>query len=351
MKSVEEFKPFYNSTLLPVLEQLEAERKKMFKIIGWYAVAVVALLLIMMIVNLSNGTPLVDVVAVDGQGNPLPGQPKQETSGGINLIFFLGLGGVLGYFFWFKPKRVELGNQLKNEITNKIAKFADERLHFDLNKNISQGEYQQSKMFVKPVGRYASDGVISGTLGETAIRFSPILAEEKVSTDDSNNPRDKGVTYETIFKGILFVADFNKHFNGRTVVVTDEAERKLGSLGTFLQKMNPSRDTLIKLDNIEFEKLFAVHGTDQVEAHYILSHSLMERIVELRKKAGLINLSFVGSHIYIAIPAGENLNLFEPRFYKTLITYQPFSDYYRYMLLAVSIVEALNLNTRIWTKE
>ncbi len=348
MKSNEEFLAFYRSALLPGLETLDAERTKMVTYIKWFIAVVIVLLLVILIINIFTDTPIIDVVAVDGQGKPLQGQPEAKSNGGFQLILVSGAIGALGYYFWFIPKRKELEARLKTEAMGKMVKFVDERLQYNHHQGISQGEYQQSKIFVPKVNRYSSDGLISGTFGSTAIRFSMIHSEEEIQRNDGEK---KSTEWVTIFKGILFVADFNKNFAGRTVVVTDVAEKMLGSFGTMLQKLNKARDPLIKLENIEFEKAFAVYGTDSVEAHYILSPALMDRMMEFLKRSGKINLSFVDSHIYIAIPASENTNLFEPRFYKSLINFQRFADYTRYLLLATSVVEALNLNNRIWTKE
>ena len=72
------------------------------------------------------------------------------------------------------------------------------------------------------------------------------------------------------------MADFNKNFNGHTVVLPDTAEKILGKFGQSLQSMS-SRGELVKLEDPEFEKEFCVYGDDQVEARYILSPALMKR--------------------------------------------------------------------------
>lgn len=57
--------------------------------------------------------------------------------------------------------------------------------------------------------------------------------------------------------------------------------------------MNIQRD---KLEDPEFEKHFAVYSSDQVQAGYILSTSLMSRIVDFKEKSSRrIHLSFIGS--------------------------------------------------------
>ena len=48
--------------------------------------------------------------------------------------------------------------------------------------------------------------------------------------------------------------------------------------------MNFSRPPLVKLEDPEFEKHFVVSGEDQVEARYILSTCLMQRLTDFRNK-------------------------------------------------------------------
>jgi hypothetical protein len=114
--------------------------------------------------------------------------------------------------------------------------------------------------------------------------------------------------------------------------------------------MNIFRGELIKLEDPEFESHFVVYGTDQIQARYILSMSLMERIVEFRKKTGRkIYLSFVGSKVFAAVSYTKSL--FEPRLFRTLLDFDPICEYFRDLQLAIGIVDDLNLNTRIWSKQ
>ena len=149
---------------------------------------------------------------------------------------------------------------------------------------------------------------------------------------------------------IFFIADFHKHFSGKTVVLPDTAEKLFGQIGTMLQSLNKFRGQLVKLEDPEFEKLFAVYGDDQIEARYILSTSLMKRIVDFKRKTRRrIFLSFIGSKVYVAV--SYTRNLFEPRIFRTLLDFAPIQQYFEDFQMAVGIVEDLNLNTRIWSKK
>ena len=53
----------------------------------------------------------------------------------------------------------------------------------------------------------------------------------------------------------------------------DVAEKLLGNfLGNLVQKYNfPQSGKLVKLENVKFEKEFAVYGTDQIESRFVLT--------------------------------------------------------------------------------
>jgi len=107
---------------------------------------------------------------------------------------------------------------------------------------------------------------------------------------------------------------------------------------------------LIKLDNPEFEREFVVYGSDQIEARYILSHSLMQNILELKKLIKEdISLSFSGSKIYLAVH--KTSSSFEPRIYKKVDSFDEIKLYFQTISLVVEVVKILNLDIKIWSKK
>jgi hypothetical protein len=149
---------------------------------------------------------------------------------------------------------------------------------------------------------------------------------------------------------LFFIADFNKNFSCRVVVLPSDFERLLGFIGRELQSMNVFRDPLIKLDNPEFEKYFVVYGSNQIEARYILTPDLMDRIVDFKKKCDRdIHLSFVDSKVFVAISyIGP---LFEPKILNSLLDFGVIQRYFDDLQLALGMVDDLNLNMRIWTRQ
>lgn len=313
MQSQESFRAFYDASLLPVLQEIETARKKLVSTFFLYMAGGVGI-----------GLPLFGFV------HPLAGIIPVI----IALVVFL---------FRFGRSISELKTSFKQRIVGGIVKFLHGDLTYDHARCIPESIYHKSKLYLSSISRYKGDDMVSGTIDKTAIRFCELHTQQVRKSG-------KNTQVVTIFRGLFFVGDFNKNFIGETFVLPDTAESAFGSLGTFFQKMNMSRPQLVKLEDIEFEKAFAVYGTDQIEARYILSTALMQRIMEFRRKTNTsISLSFIQSQVYIGIPV--NKDLFEAPVFSTLVNYSIVADYYNYLALCIGIVEDLDLNTRIWTKE
>lgn len=325
MKSPENFRSFYDSKMVPALQELDLDRKKLVnKSIKFTFIPLILSLIAVFFLDRMEGQFRFLIVLISGV-----------------------LGAILFYGFNYKKIR-ELKMRFKSEVIAKMVKFIDESLHYEPFASITETQYRQSKLFLTGVDRYEGDDYVGGSVGQTRIEFSEIHSEYKtVSRDSKGNKRE---TWHTIFRGIFFIADFNKNFNGETIVLPDVAESTFGKLGSWFQKMNVSRDQLVKLEDPEFERHFCVYSNNQVEARYILSTKLMQRITEFKKKShAKIHLSFVQSKIFIAISVEKNL--FEPPFFSTMLEYNLIAEFFHYLHTSIGIVEELDLNTRIWTKE
>lgn len=322
MRTMGELWQFYKTDLLPELTVLEDIRKK-----------VKSKVVIILVCAIGGGI----LLALLG----LAIHPA------VSMII---VAGAIAIGIWQYTKVTkEYISQFKFGVIDRLVKFIDPNLNYSKDSCIPYQTYMSSKIFPRTPDRYRGDDYVWGTLGNTQVAFSELHTEYKTESTDSKGHRSEH--WHTIFRGLFFVGDFNKNFTTETLVLPDTAEKMFGKvLGGMFQSWNFTRGKLIKLEDPEFEKYFVVYGNDQVEARYILSTSLMKRIVDFRKKANKdIYLSFVNNKIFVAISYRENL--FEPRIFKTLLTFEPIQKYFEDLTLAVGIVEDLNLNTRIWSKE
>ena len=319
VKTLEDFTEFYNNTLLEDLKSLEQERRKIVsKLIVVFVIIlfILGFCLLMIKVNSGATAPFLFIPII------------------LCIITYAAICHFMtkGYVSTFKSL-----------VIRRIVHFIDENLNYDASEYIDHTTFMMSKIFTTRPNQYKGDDLVWGKTGATEIKFSEIHAEHE-SGSGKNKRR------YTIFKGLFFIGDFNKHFTCETVVLPDTAEKLFGYFGQKLQSMNVFRGQLIKLEDPEFESHFVVYGDDQIQARYILSMSLMERIVEFKKKTDReIYLSFIGSKVFVAVSYTKSL--FEPRLFRTLLDFEPIREYFRDLQLAIGIVDDLNLNTRIWSKK
>lgn len=257
----------------------------------------------------------------------------------IHGLKFYSLIAILVIIVIYKLFTDDFIKKFKNRVIQKIISFVHESFQYRPEMYIDVSEFNESKIFYLKSNNFYGDDFVWGKVDKTEIKFSEVHAR-----------KGHGRYQTCIFDGLFFRADFNKDFNGTTIVLPDSDERLFGHLGTVFQSLRKDRGELVYLEDLEFESYFKVYGTDQIESRYILSLSLMRRLVEFRQKMGRnIYLSFNQSSLFIAIPS--TIAFFEPRIFSTLLSYDDIMQYFADAQLAVDIVNDLNLNLRIWSKE
>jgi hypothetical protein len=322
MQTEEEFNLLYSTKLMPVLETLEKARRtavnSFMVAMVWIAAVIVALLL-----AFAAGGPFAFLLPV------------------IPLVF------AILKFSDFGKKKNSYALAFKEQVIGAMVKAIDAELTYAPQSMITTAEYIESGIFRESLDRYLGDDLVAGKIKATAIKFSEVHHQQRQVTYDSKGNRRE--SWVTIFRGIFFIADFNKNFNGRTFILPDAGNSFLG-LAKLFEKWSMGRGELVALENPDFEKSFTVYGNDQVEARYILSTSLMARLVLFRQKMNTrVYLSFVNSKVFVAV--ANNKELFEPRVFSTGINAEYLKEYYLYFILVIGIVDDLNLNLRIWSKQ
>lgn len=261
---------------------------------------------------------------------------------------FVIVGFLIAWAIRYTKMTKNYAPEFKQKVISRIIRFIDPNLQYEPEKMVGPEEYQASGLFRSRPDRYKGDDLVHGTLGGTAVRFSELHTQYKRETRDSKGNRK--VEYHTIFKGLFFIAEFNKNFKGETYVLPDLAQKAFGNVvGNLFQSWNKGRGQLVRMEDPEFEKNFVVYGTNQIEPRYILSTSLMDRINRFKNRVNReLYLSFINNRVYVAISYYKDL--FEPRLFKSLLDFNVTQAYYEDLMLAAGIVEELNLNTRIWSR-
>lgn len=262
----------------------------------------------------------------------------------LHAALVSGMSAFLIFMFIYRHESAGYGALFKDQVIEKIIHFLDPSLIYSKMSSISELEYQRSELFLASYDRFVGNDLVTGKIEGVDVRFCDLHVEQKVR--DTDNKEE----WIDIFQGLFFIADFNKTFHSKVVVLPDIAERTFGVLGSWMQGMNLQRGKLIKLDHPVFEKFFVTYGDDPIESRYILSHSLMEEIVQFRTKVGKpLYLSFVDSKLYLAMHYTKPL--FEPILSHSLLEFTSIKDYFELLSMIVSIVNEFKLNEKLWSKQ
>lgn len=337
MKTENEFRSFYRTTLQSLLLDLNKfrhrTRVKNFIITLVYILFLALLFGIGFVVN----RMIYSVWFTDSKAN-VP----------IIIVVIVVIISLFYFFGTIHSNRRKFVTRYKNEIISSIVNFIDESLLYEAENHVAQRDFNASRLFYPKSDRYSGDDCVSGKIDKTEIAFSEIHAQYKtVVSDDEDGKSERWVS---LFDGMFFKADFNKHFKGEYFILPDRAEKLFGRAGKLFHSSKNRLGELIRLEDPEFEKEFVVYGTDQVEARYILSTSLMRRLLDFKQRTGKkMKISFVKSSLYIAIPYRKPL--FEPRYYSSILSEDKTTEYFLDLEMAIAIVTELNLNTRIWSKQ
>ncbi|NNE55678.1 MAG: DUF3137 domain-containing protein, partial [Flavobacteriales bacterium] len=192
----------------------------------------------------------------------------------------------------YQVKRSKYQRSFKSEIVPLLARAVCPEVEFVSDGHVGEDEFVSSRLFISKPDKYSGEDFFSGRIGSTSIRFSEVHAQEiHRTTDSKGNVKER---YETIFRGLFFITEFHKHFQGETYVLPDFSESWMGRIGRKLQKWNFNRPDLVELESPEFEKHFVVYSTDQIESRYLVTPNMMERILDLKKKFDCrVHLSFL----------------------------------------------------------
>lgn len=181
---------------------------------------------------------------------------------------------------------------------------------------------------------YSSDDRFSGRVGATDVCFAEAVAQLKRTRGWGEN---RDTVYETFFRGIIFSADFNKHFAGTTRLLPR------GEPGRHGAGEEPAH-----LEDPRFSALFDVWTTSQIEVRYLLSPALMEHFAELHRRFPKLRAKFAAEHLLLLLP--DPRDRFEPSLFARAASSNQLDGFVADVARVLGVVTTLDLDTRIWSK-
>lgn len=325
MKTFEDLKQFYQQDLIGELQEVDEIRKKNLKFS--YTLITIFIIILAIPMAFSYEKALNDP------------EPFIAMFGVFGAIFFITCLVIIK----FKIKKSKYKLIFKDKIIRSIIEFISDDLTYYPKRKVKREDFDKSRLFLQRINIYGGDDLVEGEIDKTVFHFSEIRAFYKFS---SNNGKNNKKT--TRFKGLFFVADFNKDFEGSTVLMP----RQFRGIFSFIKKLRGvgRREKYVELQDPKFSEYFTCYSDDDIKARYILSPALMQRINQFKEKypKNRLHISFIDGQIFIAISYEKRL--FEPSLTSSIVCFDTIQEYFDDIRFAVDIVEELNLNTRIWSK-
>ncbi len=138
------------------------------------------------------------------------------------------------------------------------------------------------------------------------------------------------------------IFDFNKNFKSNFQVISND----------FIKRSLPriKNNKKVKLEDIEFNKMFKIYSEIEHDAFYILTPHFMEKIKKLYKELDApIKLTFMENKLHVAVNNGEDS--FEYNVLNPINEEEIEQDIIKDIKLITDFVNELNLDNDLFKKE
>lgn len=251
------------------------------------------------------------------------------------LIDFLPL--IIGLVIcFFAPQKFDsYRRKYKQIVIDRLLKKLYPKFKFKHESFVDMNRFYESGLFSKNISSYSGEDYVKGQVGQTDVEFSEISAyrENKWHESDSKEV--------LVFGGIFFIADFHKHIQGKTYLIPMGKEKSF-------DPETARYGEPISIEDPSLTYQYMIRSDSGQEARYILTPKMQENISLLVSRLKTpIAFSFHGGKVYVAV---FNVDHFEPQQNRPANE----KDIQNYLLTLKSILDIVNdldLNTRIWSKE
>ena len=249
----------------------------------------------------------------------------------VLILFMLWVSDII------QERRAKYIDFFNAHVLKPMIALIDNTWVFKPESHVGLHHYIKSNLLSSKYTSIQGGYLVKGHIGKTDFECSTML---------NSYYQDKKIV--RIFDGLFFHADFHKHFKHRTYVICKYEHTNKARNIIFSSSIGGD---LVKMENPEFNRLFTVYSQDPQETRYIITPTMMEGMIAITKahRHLEVHFSFYNSRVYCAIHHSAT-DLFEAPLYDPL-SYRELYTMYSFLYLNKVIVEELDLNTRIWTKE
>ncbi|PKK93554.1 MAG: hypothetical protein CVV61_04105 [Tenericutes bacterium HGW-Tenericutes-6] len=219
---------------------------------------------------------------------------------------------------------------VKSEFVTTLLKETFEDVSYDQFSFIPISTINQTQTIKRP-DRYHGEDYMKGTYKGVKFELSDIDLKERVETRDSKG--NVTVSYQTYFKGRWYIFKFERNFNEVLKIIEGRG-----------YQANTRGLTKIDTEMIEFNKKFAIYSTTQEHAFYLITSSMLEKLMALEKlHRGSILYCFQGNELHIGV--NDNRNYLELSI-KTPIQEESIKDFIADIDLIPAIINELRLDSQ-----
>lgn len=176
------------------------------------------------------------------------------------------------------------------------------------------------------------DDVITGSYEGHSIKIIEFSLIERHRTRTSEGRTN--TTYIKVFQGVLLKTTMEKYINTQICINAKNSSTT-----------HPSRFQKVNLESNEFEKLFDVYSTDQIESRYFFNTKMMDDFIKLRKITGNGISGFIDGN-YVKILLHTSKDMFEPDINKPVNDPNTYFDVIYQAKTILDIITKLNLDSK-----
>lgn len=208
-------------------------------------------------------------------------------------LVLMGIG-----LYGMKAHESNYDNNFKEIVFSALPNVSDldwsYRPRDEKTENEAENVVTESKLFARADKITCDDSLEASVDGKSVHAFEVRVAPRFKRHHETSLP----------FNGVIAVLEVSQPFTADTFVITSADDTPV-SEDDVEQELEP-----VELEWVDFERFLSVYSSDQSSAREIFTPDFMEVLYDWWKNHGKnLRLSFIGSHIYIALPT---IMSFEP---------------------------------------
>jgi len=347
---LENIRGYFNSTIKPQFEKLESIRKRISRRRKFVSFGVLVVIGVIILTVLTLGLLSGDIEAW------------------LDENIFIVIGATLPTLMIFGVTTLFASRSIrqpldkyrevyKEIVVQPVFKMLNTNWNYNPKGTVSMDAVRNSHIF-GPIVDISCDDYISGKIGKTDFECCDLVTYGKAYNENNEEIKREN------FRGFFLHADFNKKLNG--TILVKPAPKVLLDFGSARVKMeNPEFDKKFEVYTNMHNVLNAVGGgsvsdimaaargmssnENHIEARYALTPRMMEAILNIEKTIGYRPvISFTENRVNFGFLTGKEL--FEANINKP-ISFNDIEEIYNLFTLIEVVINEMDLNTRIWTKE